>query len=283
MGALLLMSPVAAQTAHGASGTLSPQSASVRADAILAQPTAREARLALLVDTGVCAATPAPVSLAPSVDSLEEPRPIEVLELGFTGIDGGSVSYAVVLRNPNAQLWHARAMEVSIGFFDVAGALVGSIDRFVTVVAGQTTASGGLAAVAGEATRMSVTVSDAPQGWSESAGVPGDVVLTDILTRHDRDGTRTEGRAGSTFPAALRDVQVVVVYRDLAGRPVGGLDAIIPLLEPGASVPWLAEGSFALQLARRHSVYWQLASLPSGSRGACGASPSLTAWCPTAT
>jgi hypothetical protein len=170
---------------------------------------------------GACAelaGTPEP-TLEPAADS---PLPVEVVDAGFTLEDGDAI-YAAVLRNPNPSTWVAQYMSVRLDFLDDNGDLVTTVSENVTLMPGQTGAVVGTASDARGAKSVEVVAENGEHDWNEIDYVPGELVFSQVKTTQGDYGPQTTGRIQSSFDDQLETVKIMSVYRNPAGKVIGGL------------------------------------------------------------
>jgi len=200
-------------------------------------------------------------STAPSASVPVEldPSPVEVLDSGFTTTadpEGGSTSYGALLRNPNAS-WAAVRMEVHVDFLGADGSFVAGEEPVVTILPGQTTAIGGLAAGAEAAASIEVTAPDDIVAFQPRAD-EGTFVVEDIQTTSGDGQTTTTGRLVSRFQTDQSFVEVVAIYRDGAGSIVGGASGGVEGVPAGGSAEFeIVEFTPAVEI-NTTEVYWQV-------------------------
>lgn len=105
----------------------------------------------------------------------------------------------------------------------------------------------GSASDAEGATRVEVTVGGGQGDWWEIGGAlpPGELSFSQVVTTNHDDGPVTTGLIKSTFADQIPNVRVTAVYRDSAGRIVGGDFTIVDI------VPGHGDASFRIDASSR--------------------------------
>jgi hypothetical protein len=159
-----------------------------------------------------------------------------VAEKGFTAFTPNfgvpSATYGVLVRNPNAATWVATTVYLDITLREHAGAVVGtdSIESISTFLPGATAALGGGMATDGtDVASMDVVIRR--QGWETAdAFGPAEITAGPATTRSFVGPEGTESRLQvtctltSTFPDAVTNLTVRVIYRDEQGAIIGGME-----------------------------------------------------------
>lgn len=147
-------------------------------------------------------------------------------------------TFAVLVQNPNDD-FSARGVQVDVTFVDDTGAELGHDNAFVEVILpDQTVAVAALIFDAPSAEVADLRVDVDVARWRGGDPVDGEMQISDVTTDDaEFSGVRTTFQLRSTFSEPLRDVGVAVVYRDEAGRIVGGSDTIIDVLAPDTATP----------------------------------------------
>lgn len=163
-------------------------------------------------------------------------QPLVVEDYGFTYFPGSTefTQYAVVISNPNPDTFVAEFVDVNITFYDDDGTVVASESETITqALPGQTNAVGGAGFPEGEATSMEVAID---YDWEEIDFDVGEFILSNLKTTSDRYSTSTRGVITSTFEEKQEDVEVIVVWRDSAGRILGGDFTYVDFVNAGQKV-----------------------------------------------
>lgn len=176
--------------------------------------------------------TPSTVSPKLSPPSAGPSDELEVAGFGFSTwaqqYRGQLVSYAVMLRNPNAAPKRASMAKVRVTFTDAAGQVVRTKDElFIGDVGPSMTAamgSSGMDDVSGVATAMQVEVLDTR--WiSASSYTPGEIGNGPASVRPagDKPGTLLiDCPTTSTFLSKVNVSMMTTVYLDASGAIIGG-------------------------------------------------------------
>lgn len=189
------------------------------------------------VSNSPTAGTEAPTTAAPT-STASDAKPtatsksakhddIEIVEYGFAEIprervsQSQTTSYAVLVRNPNPEGWAAKSVSLNIAFYDAAGTVLKSESpTFSVILPGQTVATGDGESVAGVA-RMEVKALTG--GWEALDKTPGAFTLSGITMKpQSYGGPDVTGLISSTFAKDIKSPKVTVVFRDAAGKAVGG-------------------------------------------------------------
>lgn len=182
-----------------------------------------------------------------------------VTDTGFTALpddQGGSASYAALIRNPNLA-WAAVRMGVHVDFYDATGAFLKGEDVVVTVLPGQTTAIGGQAHGAGSATRMEVVLPDDLTAFLPRP-LTSERFEAEVLTTSRAGGqTSTIGRLESKFATEQSFVQLVAVYRDPDGAIIGGAGGGVQTIAAGGSADFEINSTLYPNLSDTE-IYWQV-------------------------
>jgi hypothetical protein len=193
-------------------------------------------------------ATSAPTRTAGSAAPGPATASVRVAGQGFSRLrpepgEDPEVSYAVVLANPTSDQV-ATEVRVLVAFTDRAGRPLATEDGEVDVLLpGQSGALAGQTEVIAAAARMRVQV--AVVRWQPAGAATGRLTVDGARTSAAAGRVTTTGTLRSTFATDLADVQVVAVYRDGAGRILGGEQGDVDLVPAGGSVPVLIDTSSA--------------------------------------
>jgi hypothetical protein len=203
---------------------------------------------------------PASVPGSPSVAVAADPVQLEVVESGFTTIvddQGGAASYGAILRNPNAD-WAAVRMEVHVDAFDAGGAFIAGEEVVVTALPGQVTAIGGLSQGAGTAATVEIVPPEDLTAFQPRPATDETFAVEDVRTASGGGQTTTTGRLVSTFATEQTFVQLVAIYRDAAGRIIGGAGGGVQSIPAGGSADFeIVEATPGAEVAATE-VYWQV-------------------------
>ena len=178
----------------------------------------------------------------------ERPTDIEILNKGFTQLKPGSIgnsylSYAAVLRNPNADQM-AQSVRVNLTFYDGAGTVVKSAsDTVAVILPGQTAAVGDSTAGANAAR---VEVQALVTRWEKVTSF-GTFSAEGVTTRpQSYGGLKTNATLASTFAKDLKDVKAVAVYYGPNGAVTGGSFTFVDFVPAG--------GRIGVELTSSHTV-----------------------------
>jgi predicted Ser/Thr protein kinase len=188
-------------------------------------------------DGGTRAAGPGTVTYQGAVNPAPGRADIEVSDFGFTPVEDGAggwaVTWAVVVRNPNADTWEAGSVDLTITFTDDRGKVLnqGEDVYLFPVPPGESAAASSFGLADGATNtlsvrpdRMNITVTRVD--WTETDGTEGKVTFGPAeLEPPDSDSLGTSYRltceATSTLPEESTPT-VMVVLRDADGAVVGG-------------------------------------------------------------
>lgn len=176
-------------------------------------------------------ATPTPS--APS--GVSTPAPTEppaqraelTIESGFTYVPGDTnyIQYGVVVKNPNAKVWVAESVGVSITLYDSSGSVLKAEDETLrNVLPGSSSAVGGVIFDAKGVKKMEV---DLDPEWVESHDLLGSWSVSRIKTTHGEYETRTTGVVKCTFVEDPEYAEVVAIYRNSGGHIIAGESDIL--------------------------------------------------------
>lgn len=191
----------------------------------------------------------------PTVRPRSTPRPtptpdprdeIALVDYGFSTYhgefdDGASLTWAVVLENPNAS-WLATRVNLNVSFLDDAGSIVTTAsDTVALILPGEQSATVGSDSYfsnpdLGTITSMEVQLGSAD--WEEPDGPVGEFTITDIATRTGEFGqVTTTARVNSTFADEITNPKAVVVYYDADGAVLGGDFTFVDFVPAGGTIP----------------------------------------------
>ena len=196
----------------------------------------------------------------PTAGSATDPRvPLEVVEHGMSK-KGGTVSYAIVLRNPNEGRWSAERMPVRITALDRRGRVTATTREMASLLPGQTGAVVGEIPGARGAVAIEVAVADDEGSWVEQDLMVGGLDVSAV--KSSRSGSRpvTRGRLETWFGDWQEGVQVMAVYRDGQGRIIGGDSAFLRVVPGGESTRFriLGSGRVPARAIKSTEVFYEL-------------------------
>ena len=169
--------------------------------------------------------TPAPVpTLAPPTPTVapteEAQQPLRVVEFGFSQTKAGSVYYGIVVENPNTT-WAAFGTGVGITFLDAGGKEVTRLGGLIgQLLPGQRTAIGSYSPSAQGAKTMQVELET--QDWAPLGEQPVPLTVTDVETKTSGNVMTTTGTITNSSAQPFDFVSIQIVYRDAAGKIIGG-------------------------------------------------------------
>ena len=162
-------------------------------------------------------------------------EPIEglaVADSGFStyeGFDGPAGSYGLILENTSDRPINHLAVQVVV--YDTNDTVVGSYDH--TVAAMSPGARLGLGAEISDSLPNGIGRLDIRTGAREGGPVPnGTFTVADVSTSSDEFGVYTTFVVSSTYAVEFELTPAYAVYRDAAGRIVGGASGLIDLIPP---------------------------------------------------
>jgi hypothetical protein len=162
--------------------------------------------------------------------------PIAIEGFGFTFFEGSTdtISYGVVISNPNATTYAASFVDVNITFFGAGDVIVGSESETLRyILPGQKGAVGGTSFPTGAATRMEVV---ADGDYEELDFTAGEFTFSGLSTTRDSYSTSTVGTISSTFEEKQEFVEVVVIWRNASGAILGGDFTFVDFVLPDGQV-----------------------------------------------
>lgn len=214
-------------------------------------------------------ATPEPATepaseptLAPSLEPEARADPTVVAQ-GFTAdTETDSVSYAVVIENPNAT-WVPRFVDVSITFLDADGTELTTETQTITgLLPASETAVAGEAAGAGGATEMEVEIENLnglPSELRSSLEEAGQYEYEGIQTAQvPSGGITTSGQVVSRFAREQSNVAIHAVYYDADGEVIGGAGASVDHVLPGAPAAFEASTAVTVPDIAETRVFGQI-------------------------
>ena len=163
-------------------------------------------------------------------------EPIEglaVVDSGFStyeGFDGPAGSYGLILENRSDRPINYLAVQVVV--YDTNDTVVGSYDHTVAVVSPG--ARLGLGAEISDPLPNGIGRIDIRTEGREGEPVPsGTFSVADVSTSSDEFGVYTTFVVSSSYAVEFERTRAYAVYRDAAGRIVGGASGLIDLIPPG--------------------------------------------------
>jgi hypothetical protein len=158
---------------------------------------------------------------------------IVVADSGFStyaGFDGQAGSYGVILENTTSEPITNFTVEVVV--YDTTDAVVANEPHTVAVVAPG--ARLGLGAEITDAVPNGVGRLDVRVEEGAGGSVPdGAFTISDVSTTSDEFGIYTTFVVSSTYDMELELPYAYAIYRDAAGRIIGGASSVIDLVPPG--------------------------------------------------
>jgi hypothetical protein len=155
-----------------------------------------------------------------------------VVDSGFStyrGFDGPAGSYGLILENrTDKPITH---FTVRVVVYDTNDAVVGSYDHDVAVV--KPGAKLGLGAEISEPLPDGIGRLDIRTGEGEGGRAPrGNFTVADVSTSSDEFGVYTTFVVSSSYDREFERPHAYAVYRDAAGRIIGGANAPIDVIPP---------------------------------------------------
>lgn len=170
------------------------------------------------------------------VEDAEATAELEVVEYGFTQLDGGEygspgVTYGVVFANNGTAI--ASGAQAQITFEDADGVVVDTVEEYLdAVLPGSSVALGDFVYDATDVEMMTVQV--LPGTTEELEGEPANFAVSGVATREEEfGGFKTTATVSSPFTRDLEDLKAVAVYRDDAGQIVGGAYTFLGFVPAG--------------------------------------------------
>jgi hypothetical protein len=157
---------------------------------------------------------------------------LAVVDSGFStyqGFDGPAGSYGLILENRGDRPINHLAVQVVV--YDRNDTVVGSYDHAVAVVNPGTRL--GLGAEISDPLPNGIGRLDIRTEGREGEPVPGGVfTVADVSTSSDEFGVYTTFVVSSSYAVELKLTPAYAVYRDAAGRIVGGANGLVDLIPP---------------------------------------------------
>jgi hypothetical protein len=157
---------------------------------------------------------------------------LAVVDSGFStyeGFDGPAGSYGLILENRTDRPISHLAVQVVV--YDRNDVVVGSYDHAVAVV--NPGARLGLGAEISDPLPNGIGRLDIRTEGREGEPVPGGAfTVADVSTSSDEFGVYTTFVVSSSYAVELRLTPAYAVYRDAAGRIVGGASGLVDLIPP---------------------------------------------------
>jgi hypothetical protein len=208
-------------------------------------------------------ATPTHTLLTPTPGTPRTPTPteaarldLEVVEYGFT-VDSGDAQYAILLRNPNPDTHVTTYGPVQISFLDASGPVKTEEEYVGFIVPGQTTALTGTASDAGHPTRMEVRLGTLE--WDTIDYTAGHFEIDNVKTKAAQyGGYKTTGLITSRFQDRHENIRIDAVYRDAAGKILGGDLTFIDFIDPDQQLSFEITAFTNYKGIASTEIYWQL-------------------------
>lgn len=173
---------------------------------------------------------------SPEAEEAEATAELEVVEYGFTQLDGGEygspgVTYGVVFSNNGTAI--ASGAQAQITFEDAGGVVVDTVEEYLdAVLPGSSVALGDFVYDAVDVATMTVQV--LPGTAEELENEPANFAVADVTTREEEfGGFKTTAKVSSPFTRDLQDLRAVAIYRDQAGEIVGGAYTFLGFVPAG--------------------------------------------------
>ena len=157
---------------------------------------------------------------------------LAVVDSGFStyeGFDGPAGSYGLILENRSDQPINHLAVQVVV--YDTTDTVVGTYDHTVAVVGPG--ARFGLGAEISDPLPNGIGRLDIRTEGREGEPIPsGAFTVADVSTSSDEFGVYTTFVVSSSYAVEFELTSAYAVYRDAAGRIVGGASGLIDLIPP---------------------------------------------------
>jgi hypothetical protein len=197
---------------------------------------------------------------------------VQISEYGFSTYQGPydsgpSLSWAVVLKNPNpADTSIADRVDVSVTLLDAGGGVVASAqDTVAAILPGQTVAVTGSDSAYGNPDLGLIKTMEVQIGspqWEDAGQTLGTFQISSIATRTGEFGQlTTTARVKSTFAKELKSTMAVAVYRNAAGKIVGGDFTFVDFIPAGGTASLSISGLSAIPGIDHADVYLSLSFL----------------------
>jgi hypothetical protein len=157
---------------------------------------------------------------------------LAVVDSGFStyeGFDGPAGSYGLIVENRSDQPINHLAVQVVV--YDTTDTVVGTYDHTVAVV--NPGARFGLGAEISDPLPNGIGRLDVRTERLEGEPVPsGALTVANVSTSSDEFGVYTTFVVSSSYTVELELMPAYAVYRDAAGRIVGGANGLVDLIPP---------------------------------------------------
>jgi hypothetical protein len=184
-------------------------------------------------DDGTATTSDAPKdATTTTVGTTETIDGLAVVNSGFStyeGFDGPAGSYGLIVQNTSAQPISSFTVQVVV--YDTDDSVVGSYDHDVSVV--NPGARLGLGAEVSDPLPNGIGRLDIRTDEADGDPVPqGAFAVADVSTSSDEFGVYTTFVVSSSYDVELDNSHAYAVYRDAAGRIIGGANGLIDVLPP---------------------------------------------------
>ena len=152
-------------------------------------------------------------------------------------------------------------MRITIDFLDADGGFLAGQELFVQVLPGQRTAIAGEAFGAGRARSITVNLPEDTTAFEAFADADQSFAVSRIETDREDGLNRTRGQVISRFASTQTSVQLTAVYRNAAGRILGGAVGGLESIAPGARQPFEIIDSAPFRNIAETEVFWQISGV----------------------
>jgi hypothetical protein len=182
---------------------------------------------------------------------------LQVVESGFS-VDGQYINYTVVVHNPNTASHVVTSAPLQITFYSGSNIVTTKQEYLGSVLLDQTTAIAGFGEIDGRPDRMDVKVGDVQ--WDDTVDFQtGELLFHNLKFKRDIiNDIKTSGTAESTFSEQQSNVQVVAVYRDSSGKPLGADFTYLDFIDPGATIGFEISGLTNVKGVASVDVYFSI-------------------------
>lgn len=193
------------------------------------------------VTTATSSTAQAATRTATSAAASTTPKPIEIVESGYSVVGGPLVEYAFVFRNPNKDFGVQYPM-AEIDMLDAQGSVIATAEATL----GRWLLPGESAFYAGEAkpngkipAKVNVVPLDpAPRlKWRSAAEArdvcPGPLKTARVKTAKTASGLVFTGEVSNPYAVGVDDFQITVLLRDASGRLLAGYNTLMDEIAPG--------------------------------------------------
>jgi hypothetical protein len=191
-----------------------------------------------------------------------KPKPLEIVESGYTIVDGPAVEYAFVLRNPNAD-FGVQYPAVRVTMRNKSGRVLSTatstFGRWLR--AGETASFAEQVSVNGEIpAKVDFAVVDPGAKWksaSESALMGYTLKTSHVTVKSANRGIAVSGQVENSNSVRIDDVALSAILRDKSGHIVGGFSGYMEEINPGVKQAFTVKSNHDVPKFAKVEMYAQ--------------------------